>query len=348
MQDAEVTSSGRAPVEIESYPWHRGPWERLTRDLARLPHALLLHGESGIGKRAFALRLARLLLCRQPLSPPGACGTCTGCRLFAAGTHPDLLVVEPLEGSEQITIDQVRALGEFLALKPHQAAHKVVVLHPAQAMNLNSANSLLKVLEEPPAGALLLLVTHQPSRLPATIRSRCSQLLLPRPVAAEAVSWLAERQVGNPEQLLTLAGGAPLRALALAQRGFGSAEARLIEDLEALASGRMSPLACAARWKAEGAEEILAWLYAVVADLVRARQGVAGVVEQTRGVIPDQGLKICIKSLDISNLYVFLDAVSDARNQLTGPLDRQLLLESLLVRWSHLTQGWTTINSHNE
>jgi DNA polymerase-3 subunit delta' len=348
MEAAELTSSGRAPVTIEIYPWHEQLWRRITRELARLPHALLLHGEEGIGKRGFALRLARLLLCRSPLAAHEACGECAGCRLFAAGTHPDLLVVAPLEKSSQITVDQVRALAAFLALKPHQAARKIVVLSPAQAMNLNAANSLLKVLEEPPPGSLLLLAAHQPQRLPATIRSRCAQMPLVRPTREEGSAWLAAppRALRKAEELLALAGGAPLRALALAENGFQDALAALVKDLEGLATGERSAVECAARWKATGSEHAMRWLYGLVGDLVRRASADAG-PQNANQAATAPGLGILFNNIKNKELYIFLDAISDSINQLDGPLDEQLLLENLLIRWSRLAHGSATIKTQN-
>jgi DNA polymerase-3 subunit delta' len=332
----ETTASGRPPVAIADYPWHREPWERITRDLARLPHALLIHGEEGLGKLTFALRLARLLLCMQPTAAREACGRCRSCQLFAAGTHPDLEIIEPPEDKEQIVIDQIRSLGEFLALKPHQAPHKVVVLHPAQAMNQNAANSLLKLLEEPPAGSVLLLVTAQPIRLPATIRSRCARLLLAPPPTGEAIGWLSAppRSVAGAASLLALAGGAPLKALSLAQRGFLETRTSLLADLDALGSRKQSPIECATRWKTAGTREALAWLYSFAADIVRLGNGGELVNLDQRASIERFGQTIKNKEL-----YFFLDDVSDTINQLGGPLDELLLLENLLIRWARLVQG---------
>lgn len=348
MEVAEVTSSGRAPVTIEIYPWHDHPWRQLTREPTRLPHALLLHGEEGIGKHAFGLRLARLLLCQSPLATAEGCGQCAGCRLFAAGTHPDLLIVEPLEKSSQITVDQVRALAAFLALKPHQAARKIVVLSPAQTMNLNAANSLLKVLEEPPSGSLLLLIATQPQRLPATIRSRCAQLQLARPSAEEGIAWLASspRALSEAGELLALAGGAPVRALELAASGFRSAPAQLLEDLEGLASGERSAVACATRWKALGSEHALRWLYGVTADLVRLASADLTAKELNNPALLGR-LNRVIKNINNKELYLFIDVISDSLNQLGGPLDEQLLLENVLIRWSRLAHGSSTIKTQN-
>ena len=176
-------------VTPERYPWHEALWSMLSRQLDQLPHALLLQGRPGLGKHDFAVQLAQALLCERPQAG-AACGQCHGCHLFGAGAHPDLAGVGRLEDARNITVDQIRALGEFMSLRPHTATRKVVIISPADAMNLNASNSLLKLLEEPPPGSMLLLVTSHPARLPATIRSRCTRLLFRLPAPSVGQAWL--------------------------------------------------------------------------------------------------------------------------------------------------------------
>ena len=170
-----------------------GIWSRLTGTLERLPHALLLHGAPGVGKLALAERFAQLLLCEDRKQAAQPCSACDSCRWFEVGNHPDIRFLEPEtlarnvaapeEGEEgkakegkasnQIRIEQARALGAFVHVVSHRGGRRVVIVHPAEDMNTATANSLLKILEEPPAGAFFLLVSHRPARLLPTIRSRC-------------------------------------------------------------------------------------------------------------------------------------------------------------------------------
>ena len=136
----------------QHYPWHDTIWASLTARLERLPHALLLQGAVGLGKLSFARRFAATLLCAQPDPETAACGRCHSCQLLAAGNHPDLRQLAPAEDRRGIVIDQIRELGAFFALRPHTSARKVAILAPADSMNLHAANSLLKILEEPPLG----------------------------------------------------------------------------------------------------------------------------------------------------------------------------------------------------
>lgn len=344
----EPMASG-LPVEARvPYPWHQAAWDRLTRDLDRLPHALLVTGPIGLGKTALALRLAQVLLCEHPeTNPLDACGLCTGCKLMRAGTHPDLIRAEPPEGKSQITVDQVRELGSFLSLRPHQAAHKIVVMSPADAMNVNAANSLLKVLEEPPAGSLLILVSSALSRLPATIRSRCARIVVDLPAWEEGVDWLS-KAMGKSRQeanlLMALAGGSPSLAMELAGEGLLGERERLMRDLETILAGKMDPVACAARWKAAGPDVAMTWLYYLVADLVKLS---AGFNRPEALSNPDwiERLNVLNNRIHFSKLSIYSDVVSRATQQIHGPLDSLLMLEDVLIGWSRLKPESSTLRN---
>jgi DNA polymerase III subunit delta' len=223
------------------HPWNEPIFEALKRTRERLPHALLVHGPRGVGKLALAERLAQLLLCEHADAAARPCGSCDGCRWYLGGNHPDFRRLEPEaiarmppepeaeeEGSEAparrtkqpslfITVDQVRALAGFLNLRSHRGALRVALLHPAEDLyQPNAANALLKSLEEPPAGAVFILVSHRPARLLPTVRSRCVAVPVPVPSQDAALGWLAGQGVENAERWLAFAGGAPLQALAYA------------------------------------------------------------------------------------------------------------------------------------
>lgn len=331
---AEEHASVATPVAPEKYSWHDSPWGALTRDLSRLPHALLLYGQSGLGKRMLALRLAQLLLCQAPTADKQACGACQGCRLFRAGTHPDLLRIEPLEDSNNILVDQVRGVVEFLAYKPHTAAHKVVIIAPAEAMNVNAANSLLKILEEPPAGSVLILIATHLARVSVTIRSRCRRMPLGVPAEADALAWLQSRKLAltQAQELLSLAGGAPLGALRLSRDGHAEGRREVTSDLTALAQRKGDPVACAERWKGTGTNVCLERLHRFLLDIIRTQ---AGTSMHGTTVVATQDRKSF--SLSIIDLFGFIDRVSIARQQLGTGIDETLMLEELLIRWCEIT-----------
>ncbi|MHB1141859.1 MAG: DNA polymerase III subunit delta' [Sulfuricaulis sp.] len=320
----------------ERYPWHGALWSALARQFEQLPHALLLQGRPGLGKHDFAVQLAQALLCEQARDGV-ACGQCHSCRLFAAGTHPDLAGVGLVEDAKSITVDQIRALGDFLSLRPHTAARKVVIISPAEAMNINAANSLLKLLEEPPLGSMLLLVTSHPARLPATIRSRCAHLLFRLPAPAVGQAWLQTRSRDEDgTALLDMAGGAPLLAETLAREEFPPLRTQLLQDLAALSQGREHPVSCAARWKGLGTGRILGWLHGFVADLIKLQMG-APAAALHNPELGSRGRQEKNK-YKISELYGFIDAILEKYRQLNSPLDELLMLEDILIRWVRLSR----------
>lgn len=215
------------------HPWNEAVFESLRRRAERLPHALLLHGARGTGKLALAEQISRFLLCEVPDPGRKPCGTCEGCRWFAAGSHPDFrrlepeaLAAEPAGDAEEgepaarrgkpsieIKVEQVRELAAFLNIGSHRGRLRVALVHPAEDMNASAANALLKGLEEPPAAAVFVLVSHRPARLLPTIRSRCVALPVPIPAREAALQWLLAQGAKDAARWLAYAGGAPLRAL---------------------------------------------------------------------------------------------------------------------------------------
>jgi DNA polymerase-3 subunit delta' len=226
------------------HPWNEPIFDSLKKARERLPHALLVYGPQGVGKLALAERLAQLLLCEHKDQSARPCGQCDGCRWYLAGNHPDFRRVEPEaiakvpapteeegeEGSEPtaparrtkapsivISVDQVRALADFLNLRSHRNGPRVALVHPAEDLYPNAANALLKSLEEPPAGAMFILVSHRPARLLPTVRSRCVGVPVPIPPTDVARRWLQMQGAENAERWLAFAGGAPLQALDYAE-----------------------------------------------------------------------------------------------------------------------------------
>ncbi|MCZ6828337.1 MAG: DNA polymerase III subunit delta' [Gammaproteobacteria bacterium] len=239
----------RSPTDsswpLTTLPWQRESWLRLQRAVASdsLAHALLLSGGAGIGKTHFSCALAGLLLCHQA-DATGACGHCRSCQLLQAGSHSDLLHMVPEPGSRVIKIDQVRTLIDFANQTSGLGPRKVMLINPAEALNLNAANALLKCLEEPAAGTHLLLVSHASSRLPATIRSRCQLLTLPAPAPEQTRSWL-DQMTGDATTsaaLLEMTGNRPTAALHLHHSEGLQQQQALQQGLDALAGGAISAI----------------------------------------------------------------------------------------------------------
>jgi DNA polymerase III subunit delta' len=168
---------------------------RAAYEADRMPHALLIHEAPGAGGDWLASWVARLVLRTDK------------------DQHPDWLNIRPIDDSRQIRIEQVRELAEELALTSHQGGYKVGILSPADVLNRFAANALLKTLEEPSPRTVLILVVTQPSRLPATILSRCQRIRIAAPSRAEAVSWLeSARGPGDWKTVLDILGEAPMLA----------------------------------------------------------------------------------------------------------------------------------------
>ena len=226
------------------YPWQKSDIERL-RDLRkRPPHAVLFKGKNGIGKFDLAMNFAQSLLCQQPDEAELACGKCPSCHWFEQQSHPDFRLLQPealsLNGQEsesgkkpskQISVDQVRSLADFVGLSAHQGGRRVIVIHPAEAMNTNAANALLKSLEEPPQGMLFILVSHKPQQLLPTILSRCLFFSVSAPEAASATYWLKEQGVKNPSDALAASGFAPLLAIQQDQQMGSEERAKLLRSV---------------------------------------------------------------------------------------------------------------------
>jgi DNA polymerase-3 subunit delta' len=323
----------------ELLPWLASTFADLQQRRAqgRLAHALLLTGPAGVGKYQLAELFAQSLLCAQPQADGQPCGQCHSCSLYTAETHPDLYRLRPEEDSRVIRIDQIRALIQGMSLSSHYGRHKVVILNPADAMNMAAANALLKTLEEPPADTVLLLITDRPSFLPATIRSRCQTLRLALPARDEAQAWLAA-QLANPQEaavLLALAAGAPLAARDLADEQLARRQ-ELLSGWQQLASGKADPVKLAAEWVKPTLQLPITWIYGWVADMIRLRSGSDGGLTNEDAVVTLQNLA---QELDLTRLYGLLDRVLEAIKLANSQVNPQTLMEGILLYWSNLPRN---------
>lgn len=335
--------------DVTPLPWHADTWAGLI-DRARqgrLPHALLFTGPQGLGKGHFARVFAQALLCDMPRADGTACDECRACMLYAAGTHPDITLVAPEEQGKAIRIDQIRALAQSLALTPQYGSRRVVILEPADRLNSAAANGLLKTLEEPASGALLILITARPAALLPTIRSRCQTISFAPPAREVAESWLEGRIKTDvaAAPILDLVGGRPLAALALIENDSLEQRMAMFEALRGIAAGRADPVATAAQWLKGGVELPLYWLYSWVTDLIRLRS-VQGRSERAPGESDTprlansdirDALQDLAKGVDLVRLFGFFDSLTESGRLTQGQVNAQLLLESLLLQWAEVT-----------
>lgn len=287
---------------------------------ARVPHALLLYGAAGVGKRCFAAWLARERL--------GLAGAERGAEYpLNIPAHPDLRWLSPPEDKKTIGIDQIRNLVADLSLTSYEGGSKVAVIEPANAMTANAANSLLKTLEEPPGEALLILVADRMGKLPATILSRCQRLNVAVPSVQLSLSWLDRLQPESGwREALKLAGEAPLAAMGAIEQL--DQAAAMLSDFSKLATGQGSPVDVAAQWAKFEPEFWLEWMSRTILDAAkRVSCGAAGTIE---GDLPESVLRY----IDRRNLFCYLDIINGLRSQAAGSFNVQLTLESLLIDWA--------------
>ncbi|SFW31472.1 DNA polymerase III subunit delta' [Luteibacter sp. UNCMF366Tsu5.1] len=306
-------------------PWHADAWARLQarRERDALPHALLLAGPAGLGKRDFLAAFVKGLLCQRPVDGV-ACGTCRSCELVAAGTHPDLIGLsfglrkDGVTRSE-IVVDQIRDLSQRLSMASQFGGWQVVTIDPADAMNAAAANALLKTLEEPTPATLLVLLADEPARLPATIRSRCQRIDFLPPSRAVALDWLRAQGVTDAPAALDAAGGNPGMARTWATDGALKQRGEVRHDLKALAAGRGDAMEVVKRWQAADPARYLWFAAQTAADELRARAS-------------GQALPLD-SQLDDEGLDGWYARANRARDALRGPLRTDLVLLELLAAW---------------
>jgi DNA polymerase III subunit delta' len=291
---------------------------------------LLVHGPQGVGKRELAGWLAASVLCDVNSAALGRCGNCASCKLIAAGSHPDLLWVHPEQDKQQISVDQIRAVSERLHKTSYRQGYKVAVVEPAHQATSAAANALLKTLEEPPPRTLLLLVSAQPSTLPATVCSRCQRLAIARPSSAAALDWLQQQQVSVDASVLEFAAGGPLRALAYAGASYTNLDQEMQRSLTELLRGDTDVTQVAGQWCKESLAERLVWLDLWLTSSARGAltQSAAAVTFPLRSA----HLPSLPRTANISSVYEMVDRVRSLKAQLARTaLQRELAVESWLL-----------------
>jgi DNA polymerase-3 subunit delta' len=334
------------------YPWQQDAWTRLQAMRARLPHAILFHGPAGIGKADFIEAFAQALLCENVRPDGHACGACASCGWFAQGNHPDYRRVRPealeddvpaAEGedapaeekksksktaSKEIKIEQVRALADFMNISTHRQGLRVVVLYPAESLNMPASNALLKTLEEPPPGTVFLLASNGLDRLLPTILSRCRKFALTMPDHADALAWLQAQGVQDADGWLREQGGAPLAALAQAETGSRDELDGLLQvlaqpsvDAALRSADKLSkaPLASLVAWQQR-------WLYDVFSYKL------SGVIRYYPRY--QRELAAIAGRVHVANLMQAIKSTNERRAVADHPLSPKLFVEDMLLDYT--------------
>lgn len=333
---------------MNQHAWNQAVWQRLVQLHGKLPHALLLHGRAGIGKLALAEQLAQLFLCENPQSGGHeACGVCPSCHWLRQGSHPDFIKLQPAaldendsdtESTERkspaagqhISVAQVRELTQFAQLSAHRGGLRIALIHPAEAMNAAAANALLKTLEEPPPNILLILVSHQSSRLLPTILSRCHQIRFALPSTAAAQSWLIQQGIPEPTACLAQAGGAPLLASQLADADYQERRRGFLTGLVKMHSA--DTLRIAEYHAKQPLPDMVHWLQLWVHDLVSLRLAGRAFYQ----VDYEQELRGVAGRANLFGLLDFQRRLQAARASVQHPLATQMVLEDLLLEYAGL------------
>jgi DNA polymerase-3 subunit delta' len=333
------------------FPWQEAPWTQLQQLRARMPHAILFHGAAGIGKAGFIEHFAKSLLCENAAADGHACGACVSCGWFDQQNHPDYRRVRPEaledepvgegeEGEEgkkaaktkapskEIKIEQIRSLADFMNISTHRQGLRVVVLYPAEALNMPASNALLKTLEEPPPGTVFLLSSNSLDRLLPTILSRCRKFALPMPGHDEALAWLKAQGVADADSWLREQGGAPLAAMAQAESGSR-------EDMDALLQVLAHPSVEAALRAADKMQKVplaalVSWLQRWLYDMFsyklsgniryypRYRKELAGLADKVH----------------VGKLMAAIKGANDRRAIADHPLSPKLFIEDMLLDYT--------------
>jgi len=334
------------------YPWQQTAWTRLQQMRERLPHAILFHGPAGIGKADFIETFAQALLCENVRPDGHACGACASCGWFVQHNHPDYRRVRPEaledepapegdEGGEsdkksksakapskEIKIEQIRNLADFMNISTHRQGLRVVVLYPAEALNMPASNALLKTLEEPPPGTVFLLASNGLDRLLPTILSRCRKFALPMPDHAAALAWLNEQGVPDADSWLREEGGAPLAARNQAENGSR-------EELEALLHFLARPSAESALRNAEKLSKtplaaLVAWQQRWLYDLLSMK--LSGVVRYYPRYRKE--LAALAGNVHTGSVLRAVKSANERRAVADHPLSAKLFVEDMLLDYT--------------
>jgi DNA polymerase-3 subunit delta' len=333
---SEPTSSALHVLATRLCPWLRPALDQLEAALAtqRFGHAWLIAGPAGIGKVNLALVFAHRVLARGAAAVPAdidapAAVAAVRDRHTPADHHPDLHWVYPEEDKRTIAVEQVRAAADSLNLKSHRGGAKVVLIEPADAMTPSAANALLKTLEEPSDDTFLLLVSHQPDRLPATIRSRCQRLNVARPSETEVARWLG----CEPEKIAgawRLTGGSPLQTAALFLDGDRRIIKQLGDEIALVCSDGIEVGEVAGSWVKADPALALTWLTHELNRHIRARLTTSD--DSTSVTDPQNGaLHNGFAQLTLTRLFEQYDAAERLLGQLGSGLNIELALQAMLL-----------------
>jgi DNA polymerase-3 subunit delta' len=344
----------------ERYPWQHDDWTRLQALRQRLPSGLLIKGAKGIGKFDLAMSFAQSLLCQQNDQSGAACGHCDQCLWFGQATHPDFRLLHPgalsvkeveanpdssewikrsakeaLEDkkkkpSKEVSVAQVRNLNDFINQSSHQGGKRIVVIYPAERMNANAANALLKSLEEAGQDLLFILVTHKPQQLLPTVLSRCLAFTATLPDVASATAWLQTQGVNQPDKALAIAGFSPLVAVDIVELANSKERESLLRSVRQPSS--LDVFALAETLQKTEQALVVQWLQQWSFDLSLMKA--TGKVRYHLG--EESAIQSLVEPLALLDLARLSGCLQTAKREAQHTLNPKLFLESVFLSYRRI------------
>ncbi|ENU98789.1 MULTISPECIES: hypothetical protein [Acinetobacter] len=322
-------------VNAQIYPWQQQVWDTLTGRFPKLGHGLLFYGKKGCGKEAFAQQFLAWVLCLNR-QPDGPCGECGSCQWLKADTHPNYVYISTDEDNKKqnakIKIEKIRDLLPFV--QQTVDGWRVIVIEPAEALNIASSNALLKTLEEPGENIVIILLADHYLKLPATIRSRLQHFALDR-ISSVQFSEYVEVQLpeaGSSQQqlLMNLSNQMPLQAVEVAQSSWLPLRQEFIEDWKKLAIQKNMPMAIATKWnKSLSFGEFGQMFEYLLSDLicVKLNQAVKNI---------DLDFNVLAEQYSLETLFEIYEDFQRAKQYLEQNVQSNLVLDELCIKLMNL------------
>ena len=315
----------------ELYPWLQRYWAKLAqyRQQDRLPNAIMLVGDQGLGLPSLASCFAKSVFCLNSNENNGSCGACSSCLLFEAGNYPDYFYLQPEEDKTSISIDAIRKLIESLALNNQYVKQRIVIIDSADVLLHNAANSLLKTLEEPSENTSLILITHKLSKVSATIRSRCQLITVKDIEQQKAIQWLQQSGCKEARQYLNLANHAPLLAFELWEKNALAVRDALFKEFLNLIEGRLDPLQFASQCIALKEMPFIKWIMSWLTDAIKSSHSSKNIDVMNPDLL--NHLKVIAEKLHLKDIHGLLDKLNVLFQLESRQVNQQLMLEEFAI-----------------